>query len=88
VTFEQREPRGVVRWRASCNIVGARVDISTDRLLLKQIAGTEIGCRDEDHEQDEWLAAFFGSDPDWALNVDRLTLTSGDTVIQLEASRD
>jgi hypothetical protein len=46
--------------------------------------------RDELHEQDDWLTEFMRSDPFWeferrVVTGDRLTLTSGDTVIELVA---
>jgi len=87
VTFNEREDQGVVGWQAGCNTFGADVEITADSLVVGVIAGTEIGCLDVLHAQDEWLAGFFGSDPRWRLNDDRLILTSGETVIELEASR-
>jgi heat shock protein HslJ len=87
VTFEEREDRRVVGWRAGCNMFGADLEITGDRLLVGRIAATLIGCSDGLPEQDGWLAGFLGSDPRWRLSEDRLTLTSGDTVIELEASR-
>lgn len=87
VTFEEREERGVVRWEAGCNTFGGEVEIGAERLLVGEITGTEIGCPDELHEQDNWLGGFLGSDPRWRSSDDRLTLTSGDTVIELEVSR-
>jgi heat shock protein HslJ len=88
VTFEERENQGVVRWAAGCNAFGGEVEITADRLLLGEVGGTEMGCRDQFQEQDEWLLGFFDSDPHWRLSDDRLTLTSGETVIELEANGD
>jgi heat shock protein HslJ len=85
VTFEERADEGVVGWQAGCNSFGADVEITADSLVVGQIAGTEIGCRDDLHEQDDWLVDFFGSDPEWQLSDDRLSLTSHGTVIELEA---
>jgi heat shock protein HslJ len=87
VTFEEREEHGVARWEAGCNIFGTEVEITAESLLVGEIAGTEMGCRDDLHEQDEWLGGFFGSDPRWQLSDERVTLTSDETVIELEASR-
>jgi META domain len=75
-----------VGWRAGCNTFGSDVEIAPDRLILGDIGGTAAGCPSEDlHEQDDWLARFFDSDPRWRLN-DRLVITSDGTVITLEAS--
>jgi hypothetical protein len=84
VSFLERDGRTGVVWSAGCNTFGADVEITADRLLVGVIAGTAAGCRDDLHAQDEWLAGFFGSDPRWRLD-DRLVLTSGGTVIELEA---
>jgi heat shock protein HslJ len=85
VTFEKREGGGGLRWQADCNIQGAGVEITPDRLVLTEgVSGTAQDCGDELHRQDEWLADFFGSDPYWFLTDKRLALTTGETVIELE----
>lgn len=88
LAFEERDDRDVVRWRAGCNTYGGTVNVTAERLLLGEISGTQVGCRDELHEQDEWLVGFFAADPRWRLGDDMLTLTSGEAVIELEAVRD
>jgi hypothetical protein len=86
VRFTEHTPTGQpgVVWRAGCNTWGSDVEITPDRLILGQIGGTQGPCREDLQEQDERLATFFDSDPRWRLN-DRLVLTSGGTVIELEA---
>ncbi len=89
LTFEKRGDEGGMRWQAGCNIAGSSVEIAAERLLVgDEIAGTSQGCRDELHEQDEWLMGFFRSDPHWELHDERLTLTSGVIVIELEANSE
>jgi heat shock protein HslJ len=88
LTFEQREDEGIIGWEAGCNLHGARVDITPQRLHLRQMAGTDMGCTDELHEQDQWLGALFNSDPHWELREDRLMLTFGGTSIELKGNRD
>lgn len=88
--FEERRRTDVIRWVAGCNFHGAAVEITSDRLLLGEISGTAMGCRDERHEQDDWLRGFMSSDPFWnferrVVAGDRLTLTSEDTVIEFVA---
>ncbi len=84
VTFEKREDEGVVRWKAGCNIQGATIVTAAGRLLVGEISGTQMACRDELREQDEWLAGFFSSGPRWELDGDRLTLRSGGSFMELE----
>lgn len=87
VRFERRRDHRVVAWEAACNSYGSRVEIIADRLLLRAIMGTAMGCHPALEDQDDWLADFFDYDPHWRLSGDRLTLTSAETVIELEASR-
>lgn len=82
--FEERGSRGV-RWSGGCNIFGTSLAITPDRLLVGEFEGTQQLCRQDVAEQDEWLVAFFGSDPRWELIDDTLTLMSGETIITFEA---
>src|SRR5918996_1799475 len=88
LTFKERADEGVIGWEAGCNLHGANLDVSPQRLHLREIAGTAMGCRDELHAQDEWLVALFTSDPYWELHQDRLMVTVGETGIELTSSRD
>jgi hypothetical protein len=87
--FERQ--RELAIWTGGCNLMGAKVNITPAQLfLIGQVSGTAVGCRDELHEQDDWLTEFMRSDPFWeferrVVTGDRLTLTSGDTVIELVA---
>jgi heat shock protein HslJ len=69
---------------AGCNTLGGGYRIEDDRLLFEGGGMTEMGCDDERHAQDDWLVAFLGSQPDVAQDGDKLTLTSGATVIALQ----
>ena len=57
---------------AGCNTMGGSVEIRADRLVVGDLATTEMGCEPRLHEQDEWLAAFLGSEPRYTLEGDRL----------------
>lgn len=83
--FEERGRRGA-RWSAGCNTFGTSIAITPDRLVLGEIGGTQKGGSPECQDQDDWLAGFLGSDPNWELRDDTLTLTSGETIIELEAA--
>jgi heat shock protein HslJ len=85
VSFGQGED-WPIGWMAGCNSLFATdAEITADMLVVREIGGTLIGCRHDLAEQEEWLHAFFESDPEWRLSGDHLTLTSGETVIELEA---
>jgi heat shock protein HslJ len=62
---------------AGCNTLFSDVSIGDRTLDVGLVGGTEMGCDEDLHDQDTWLAAFLESDPEWALDGDRLTLTSG-----------
>lgn len=69
---------------AGCNAIGGAYRIDDDTLVFDGGSMTEMGCDDERHAQDDWLAAFLGSRPTIAQADDKLTLTSGATVIALQ----
>lgn len=68
---------------AGCNQFGGPYEIEGDRLVVGDMAGTEMGCDEPRHLQDQWLVEVLGSEPTFLLDGDRLTLTSGSTVISL-----
>jgi heat shock protein HslJ len=69
--------------QAGCNILGGDARLSDDVI---DVAGglimTEMGCDPRLSRQDEWLAGLLSRDPVATLDDDRLTLTSGDTVVE------
>ena len=70
---------------AGCNHLGGDASYS-DGVLVIAGAGmsmTEMGCDPPRMDQDSWLAGLLTSRPTVTLDGDRLTVTSGDTVIQL-----
>jgi heat shock protein HslJ len=71
-------------WQAGCNGSGAKVRATADELHIRHITSTLIGCSANRERQDEWLSEFFASDPRWRLRHNTLTLTSGETDIQLQ----
>jgi heat shock protein HslJ len=74
-----------IGWKAGCNsLFGTDAEITADRLVVREIGGTAIGCRHGLAEQEVWLDGFFDSDPEWRLSGDRLTLISGESAIELE----
>lgn len=83
VTFERR---GILGFQAGCNLHGAELEITSERLLVGAIEGTAMGCPGGRQEQDAWLGEFFRSGPQWELTGDRLTLSSDGRVIDLEGN--
>ncbi|HET6830293.1 MAG TPA: META domain-containing protein [Solirubrobacterales bacterium] len=77
---------GHIGWQADCNSFGAEVEITADRLLVGEIAGTLVGCPEPELEQDEDLSGFFESDPNWRLDGDRLTLSTDSVEVALQAA--
>lgn len=82
ISLEFRDD-GQLSANAGCNHLFTDVTIGADVLETGGVGGTEMGCDQELHAQDDWLAAFLESSPGWALDGDRLTLTSGGTQIVL-----
>ncbi len=69
---------------AGCNTMGGSYRIEDGRLAFEGGGMTEMGCDDERHAQDDWLFGFLGSQPSVAQEGDKLTLTSGATVVALQ----
>lgn len=86
LAFEESRGRRTIGWSAGCNQAGAKVRVTAEGLHIGRIASTLIGCPADLEEQDEWLGEFFGSNPRWRLSDSQLTLSSGETVIELKAA--
>lgn len=71
---------------AGCNSVGGPYRIEGGLLLFEGGGMTEMGCDDERHAQDDWLLGFLSSRPSMVVGDDKLTLTSGETVVTLQDS--
>lgn len=71
---------------AGCNSTGGAYRVGDGQLIFEGGGMTEMGCDDERHAQDDWLFGFLGSQPSIAHEGDKLTLTSGETVIALQDS--
>ena len=78
-------PQGIA-WRASCNYMGGRADISGSKLIIGPVTSTDMGCPPPRHREDKWLSDFFAGDPSLELEGARLTLRNGETVIRLARS--
>lgn len=68
---------------AGCNSFSGPYEVEGNRLVVDQMGGTEMGCDEARHAQDQWLVDLLMSDPNFELDGDRLILTSGATVVSL-----
>jgi heat shock protein HslJ len=69
--------------QAGCNILGGDAALHGGVIDVSGgLSMTEIGCAQRLMRQDDWLADLLGNGPVATLNDDRLTLTSGDTVVE------
>lgn len=68
---------------AGCNHLFGNLRIDGDRLFVESMGGTEMGCDPVRHAQDEWISDFLGAGPTYALDGDRLRLTSGEVVLTM-----
>ena len=74
---------GLLQASAGCNHLSAPVEVRRHRLVVGELASTDMGCARERHEQDEWLAGILAADPSYVLRGTRLLLTSGATEIRM-----
>lgn len=74
---------GRVGATAGCNSMSGPVAVQRDRLVVGDLATTDIGCRPELHDQDSWLAGVLGADPAYVLDGNRLRLVAKGTAIDL-----
>jgi heat shock protein HslJ len=69
--------------QAGCNILGGDAALRGDVVDVRGgLSMTEMGCARRLMRQDEWLASLLSNGPIATLDDDRLTLTSGDTVVE------
>ena len=87
IGFPRQKGRMSLTWDAGCNSFGARVQVR-QRLVVDRIVGTEMLCNRALMEQDDWLIEFFDSDPEWELIGNRLSLSDGDSKIELLRNRE
>jgi heat shock protein HslJ len=70
--------------RASCNMMQGDVDTAGGKLVFDGgLATTDMGCDEERHAEDAFVAGVLGREPSWQLAGDKLTITSGKTRFEL-----
>lgn len=77
--------RNSVFGSAECNTLFSGVSVSERKLVVDSgsMGGTDMGCGDRQFH-DSWLVDLLTSRPTFMLDGDRLTLTSGGTVVELQ----
>ena len=70
--------------QAGCNSMGGQASFTGGRMIVGDLSTTEMGCDPPRHAQDEWLARFLTSRPEWSRSDETLTLDNGTTRIVLE----
>lgn len=68
---------------AGCNSMGGQAEVRDGRLVVADLATTEMGCDPDRHAQDEWLARFLTSKPKVELSGSELTLSGDSTEVRL-----
>jgi heat shock protein HslJ len=69
---------------AGCNSMGGQATFGGGRLVVNDLATTEMGCDPPRHAQDEWVGRFLTSQPRWSRSGPTLTLDNGTVRIVLE----
>jgi heat shock protein HslJ len=69
--------------QAGCNTLGGAYRLEGDRLIVDQLGGTEMGCDTPRHDQDQWLADFFTSQPTAEIAQDTITLKAAGSALTL-----
>jgi heat shock protein HslJ len=68
---------------AGCNHIGGAYRVDGGRLIVDQMGMTEMGCDPARHDQDSWLSAFLGAQPQVRLAGPDLVLESSGTIVRL-----
>jgi heat shock protein HslJ len=69
---------------AGCNTMSGQAEVRDGRLVVADLATTEMGCDAPRHAQDEWVAGFLSSGPSFDLAGNELTLSVDSTEIRLQ----
>lgn len=79
VTFE----KGSIGAYAACNHMGADLELVDGTLVTDMLFSTEMACQEPLMAHDQWIADLLQSQPQYSLDGDTLTLTSGDITVEL-----
>jgi heat shock protein HslJ len=74
---------GSIGASAGCNSMSGDYSITGDKLVVGELATTEMGCPADLQAQDVWLAGLLAAHPQFALQGSNLVLSSDGTVVTL-----
>jgi heat shock protein HslJ len=74
--------RGLIA-RPGCNIMSGPVRLDGGRLVVTELATTDMGCAQPQMDQDTWFAGLLNRGPTWQLTGDTLVLTADQDEIRL-----
>lgn len=72
---------GEMTFGAGCNGHFSEVSFDGDVLVVEDFGSTLIGCEDELHEQDAWVAAFFSDRPTVTIDGDRVIFATDEATL-------
>lgn len=77
---------GAITARAGCNHLTGQASLADDdRLVVSEMATTDMFCGTELADQDAWLSAFLTGRPAWSRTGDELVLRGATAEIRLTA---
>ena len=82
VSFEFTDDGRLIA-RPGCNMLQGPVDTADGKLVVHDLAQTDMGCDQARMEQDSFVGEVLSASPTWELNGDRLTVKSGSTTLDL-----
>jgi heat shock protein HslJ len=75
---------GRVQADAGCNLMSGPVRFDGGRLVVGDLAMTEMGCAPELHAQDQWLSRLLRASPTWRFTGNQLTLIDSGTEVRMD----
>ncbi len=81
-TLTVRFENGEVSASAGCNHLGSMYEIGDGVLRIEGMAGTEMGCDPERHDQDAWIADLLSSGPTVEPTDDGFVLSTETTTVR------
>lgn len=84
ITLRFDDERRQLGASAGCNSMGGSASFEDGRLVVDDLATTEMGCDPPRHAQDEWVGGFLTSRPTWTVEGPVLTLDNGNARMVLE----
>ncbi|MBB5838084.1 META domain-containing protein [Kribbella italica] len=75
---------GSLSANAGCNSIGGKASTDGGTLTVGDLNMTNMACDAPRQQQEDWLLELLKSKPAWKLAADKLTITAGGTVLELQ----